>query len=693
MPKGRPLSEQQSTIRIPLYSAEDQKYGFTSLTGTIASDQFLVNCFPVTYQDPLKQDGPRTMLVRRPGWSTVDQNTDATTPIVNESGAFVVAACRITGLDDEIILVYDDENTDTPAKAIYRVCVYNPADETLSSLGEIIKGTDYASDTFIHLSELSLSAGNTPAVGIVLSCPSTGKSDGWYITSVSGTFTGTSLGSPIADTDFPPNNNMMIVGPFVQLNENIYIMTKNGYIYNTALDGSGDAQMANWDTEGNVPTSVSGDNGVGLVRYKHHLVAFGEETMEFFNDEGIAAPAAPIAPTQQAFINVGAAGQYAFTSIQDTLYWLSLDSTGQTALYKLDGYTPVKLSSPYHSMKLGLNAISAYRLSPVYMQGVLHLVTNMPFLGHNWFDDGDETGDTIIDPANEAMSGILCYCIDSSAWWIWAEEFIASPTYVFTAGRMSDGPYNQQYSWLSQAGDVSTYGIHARYMQPSSHTSRLLADYDAYRLANGTVIDSFRIPVMISTSYMDFGNNKRKFLRSVEVICDEIDNAFHPVAPTPAFWKEGLVLTVGATKTDRLEEDENPEIIRAKQLITDIAYTLSGNYTSAGTTALVVNETISSATPSTGFVTIVLDSGDLLSVAYTSWTGSTFTISSTDFSGDYNASDGNAVDITFIENPPQMRYYYTNFGSFRRIRFFILINSFFPVRFEALEVTLAQGTH
>ena len=39
------------------------------------------------------------------------------------------------------------------------------------------------------------------------------------------------------------------------------------------------------------------------------------------------------------------------------------------------------------------------------------------------------------------------------------------------------------------------------------------------------------------------------------------------------------------------------------------------------------------------------------------------------------------------------RYTFNNFGSGRQFKFFICINSYVPVRLEALELVIAQGTH
>jgi hypothetical protein len=88
-----------------------------------------------------------------------------------------------------------------------------------------------------------------------------------------------------------------------------------------------------------------------------------------------------------------------------------------------------------------------------------------------------------------------------------------------------------------------------------------------------------------------------------------------------------------------------PELTGALQLDQLVLNTtLSG----AAVTAVVVTTTIPSDTPAAGTIRIQLDSGIYRRVAYTSYTGSTFTIGSTDFSTD-NATAGNDVFISYID--------------------------------------------
>jgi hypothetical protein len=72
--------------------------------------------------------------------------------------------------------------------------------------------------------------------------------------------------------------------------------------------------------------------------------------------------------------------------------------------------------------------------------------------------------------------------------------------------------------------------------------------------------------------------------------------------------------------------------------------TLSG----ATETSVVVTTAIPGDTPSTGWLRVTCDSGQRRIVAYTGWASDTFTIGSTDFSGD-NATAGNDVGIAYLD--------------------------------------------
>ncbi len=75
---------------------------------------------------------------------------------------------------------------------------------------------------------------------------------------------------------------------------------------------------------------------------------------------------------------------------------------------------------------------------------------------------------------------------------------------------------------------------------------------------------------------------------------------------------------------------------------------LNTSLTGAAVTSVVVTTAIPSDTPSTGTIRIELNSGIYRRVAYASFSGSTFTIASTDFTAD-NATSTNDVYISYVD--------------------------------------------
>ena len=90
-----------------------------------------------------------------------------------------------------------------------------------------------------------------------------------------------------------------------------------------------------------------------------------------------------------------------------------------------------------------------------------------------------------------------------------------------------------------------------------------------------------------------------------------------------------------------LDTQGNPAIDKGQLSLNT---TLSG----AAETSVVITTTIPTDTPSSGTLRVVTDSGEDQLVSYTSYTGSTFTITAANFSAD-NATAANNVYITYID--------------------------------------------
>jgi hypothetical protein len=134
-------------------------------------------------------------------------------------------------------------------------------------------------------------------------------------------------------------------------------------------------------------------------------------------------------------------------------------------------------------------------------------------------------------------------------------------------------------------------------------------------------------------------------LSAADTLFDLNNIAFNP-PNNVTFTVFGLVngvdrVLVGPWDGVATDLDGNPEIDYNQ-------FTLNGALTGAAVTSVVVNGSIPSDTPATGTIRVSTNSGLVRRVPYTSWSGSTFTIPSTDFSAD-NADNGNNVFISYID--------------------------------------------
>lgn len=89
------------------------------------------------------------------------------------------------------------------------------------------------------------------------------------------------------------------------------------------------------------------------------------------------------------------------------------------------------------------------------------------------------------------------------------------------------------------------------------------------------------------------------------------------------------------------DADGNPEVDYNQD-------TINGTLSGAGVTSIVTTSTIPTDTPSTGTIRVQTDSGLYQLCAFTSYAGSTYTITSENFSSD-NATTGNNIFISYID--------------------------------------------
>jgi len=148
----------------------------------------------------------------------------------------------------------------------------------------------------------------------------------------------------ITDVDFPSAN----VGTFAHLDGYAFIMDSSGYIYNSDLNS-----VSAWTSGNNIKAQMYPDMGIGLIRYKQYILAFGSETVEMFYNAGNAI-GSPLARVEQGFHRIGCLSSRAMTQLEDSLYWVASTDIGSFAVYTMDGNTPKRVSTPFVEAQIAL---------------------------------------------------------------------------------------------------------------------------------------------------------------------------------------------------------------------------------------------------------------------------------------------------------------------------------------------------
>jgi hypothetical protein len=482
------LQDVFSTVR---YSFNDPIPSDFSSFGSnpLAGDQALVNCFTMSaYQDGVKE----SYIHKRCGIRNISGLNF--TSILGAVNASPVANQVMTSLNDVYVAAYYDS---TNSKHV--IMQYRPITATTVKVGEI---TSTTINDEVYLTELTIA--NVCTLGVIWNKADGTTSKGYYATSGAAGFAAASL-TEIVDVDFPPKRGspLPLVGPMVQLNGTTYVMTNTGEIANSDLNS-----ITSWNSLGTIQAISYPDQGVGLVRYKHHLVAFGEDSIEFFNDVGNPSPKSPLARTEQAFIKFGALTPRAILAVDDTVYWLAKSGSGTLGLFRFDGYTAIKVSRPKDDLPISYMS-SNY---PIVNNAVMSAITLM---GTKHISIGGAVW--LPSLANSIISnGQLMYNINENEFWVWEAN---QPTREVILGvsqyQLTNTNADTQYVLIGTANGVMTSA--ARY-------------YAIYQIGGGgqtSFSDRYGVDVsssnyymMVQTNKLWWGTEKRKRIHKVKALID-----------------------------------------------------------------------------------------------------------------------------------------------------------------------------
>ncbi len=266
----------------------------------------------------------------------------------------------------------------------------------------------------------------------------------------------------ITDVDFPATN----VGTFAHLDGYCFIMDSTGLIYNSDLNS-----VSAWTSGNNIKAQMYPDIGVGLIRYRQYILAFGSETVEVFGNNGNAI-GSPLSRVDQGFHRIGCISSRSMTQVEDDIFWVASTDIGSFGVYTMDGMVPKRVSTPYIEAQIALAYGGTIDLSAARIFG-------KPFL---FVQTG--SGQTYV------------YSVEDNMWHEWTSTY-----------RL----------WYRFAGNTKATNV-------MYSISRESTGGKVYRINPASPVfqdDSLNYTTTIQTSKFDNATTYRKFMSRLELIGDE----------------------------------------------------------------------------------------------------------------------------------------------------------------------------
>jgi hypothetical protein len=538
MSADKPLQDIYSTVRIPVTDTvitndNQNTGGLNNVGGKTAADNGLYwNCYPTFFSDraqnqyssqfdtwvekrgPLRSSGgPALFADSNPYF----QRTDITNPNNN--------LC-ITGLDDYFIMSFWNNTTSN-----HKILAYRPIAQTQSNtIGAIPAAGQSAGDT-IFITEGVI--GGNPTLFISWRNAAGTSSAGYFSTYSGGAWSAIAALGGV----FPSN----IIGPIIQMNAFVYVLTQDGKIYNS------NTGTTTFTALGFTQAQLYPDQGISLGRHKHFLVCFGEDSIEFFADAGKPAPGSPLQRTEAAYINFGAASPKSILTMDDNIFWWSKSSRGKWGLYMLDGYTPVKISTLKEDLLAARNPTLPHLYS--YMdRGRLHVMTSIgvssamlyygtrnnsvPAASNDYTSQPatfPSSGDASSFTYTDFTAGYLCFEVETRASWVFSFSAFqgAFPLQAQNFTALNSGSFQNQttalfvvYSYLPPQQSTGYAGLgHNLHVISSAGTDNNSYVYiDSGLFIQGSTQTSSYVTMAIQFNTWDFGNEKRKRIHKFKII-------------------------------------------------------------------------------------------------------------------------------------------------------------------------------
>lgn len=128
------------------------------------------------------------------------------------------------------------------------------------------------------------------------------------------------------------------------------------------------------------------DKVVFAIRTHDTIVVFGTQNTGVWYNSGNAS--FPLQPIPSAIIEHGCAGPWTVVRLDNTLYWLGQDELGHGQVWRLQGYTPTRVST--HAVENDLARVGTFQNAQAFAfqeEGHTFLVLRVPGLETTWVLD------------------------------------------------------------------------------------------------------------------------------------------------------------------------------------------------------------------------------------------------------------------------------------------------------------------
>ena len=389
-------------------------------TAAADKDQRYINCYPITVKNDITQQ-VTPYLIKRPGFQA--SITPASGNAANDVHVWV-------GNANKLITSFGTTNS-----TIY---------DSTTSLGNITGACTGITETILS--------------GTANLAFTSSDNTGWYY-AASGTLT------KISDGDFPGNASRTLAGTFAHMDGYAFVMDSTGRIYNSDVNS-----LTAWTANSFTTANLNPDSGVGCVKHRNHIIAFGAESYEVFYNAGNTA-GSPLGRRDEASRKIGLVNAKSVCTIEDNLAFVGTSALGGLAVYVLDGFSPIRVSTP-----------------EIEAQLVLTTASNVSISACKWM------GRTLI--AVCIGSGTYVYCIEEKAWHEWSSQ---TPLWHRMSGSSSGVVYvTYAVSTASTLGKVYI-------VNPSNFVFQ---------------DDSVSYTASFQSSLIDNGNTDRKTMDELVVVAD-----------------------------------------------------------------------------------------------------------------------------------------------------------------------------